>query len=75
MLQIVFVVSLESSRRGEGLGSMAFGPVLAASPVLVGTTGSSLHHFPGDGSCWVLVPFLLKNGTQFWCRFCFHFSS
>jgi hypothetical protein len=63
MLQIVLLVSLESSRRGgvHGLGSMVFGPVLAGSPVLVGTTGSSLQHFPGDGSGWVLVPFFFQK--------------
>jgi hypothetical protein len=44
------------------IGSMAFGPVLAGSLVLVGTTGSSLHHFPGDGSGWVFGSFFSKMG-------------
>jgi hypothetical protein len=38
-------------------------------PVLVGTTSSSLHHFPIDGFGRVLVPFIFKNGTQFWFHF------
>ncbi len=29
--------------------------MLAGSPVLVGTSDSSLHHFPSDGFGWVLV--------------------
>jgi hypothetical protein len=40
-------------------------PVLAGSPVLVGTTGFGLHHFTIDGCGCVPVPFFSKMGLSF----------